>query len=61
MLVEDVQDPYYNDVVLLFGLTTKDEVIHVNDYDSLVYELSEDVTHHFLEHHQDVSEAKEHD
>jgi len=45
MLVEDVKDPFYNGVAVLLGLAAEDE----------------DVVHHCLEHHQAVSEAKEHD
>jgi len=61
MLAEDVGDPYYNGMMLLLGLAAKDEdVIHVNNHDSFVYEFSEDVIHHHLECCQ-VSEAKEHD
>ena len=34
MSVEDVEDPYYNGMVLLLGLATKYEnVDHVNNYD----------------------------
>ena len=41
MLVEDVKDPYYNGVILLLGLATKyEDVIHVNNHDSFVYEFS---------------------
>jgi len=62
MLVEDVEDPYYNGVMLLLGLATEDEdVIHVNDHDSFVDEFSEDVIHHHLECHWAISEAQEHD
>jgi len=51
MLVEDVKDPYYNGVMLLLGLATKEEdVILVNDYESLVYEFLEEVIHHCLEY-----------
>ena len=39
----------------------KDEdVIHVYDYDSLIYEFSEDVIHHCLEHFWAIIETKEH-
>ena len=49
-------------MVLLFGLATKDEdVVHVYDYDSLIYKFLEDVIHHFLECCQAISETKEHD
>jgi len=59
MSAEDVQDPYYDGMVLLFCLTAKDEdFIHVDDYDSFVNELSEDVIHHCLEHRWTVSETK---
>jgi len=40
----------------------KDEdVVHVYDYDSLIYEFSEVVIHHHLECHWAISETKEHD
>src|SRR5882672_9914189 len=59
---EDVQDLYYNGRVFLFFLSTEDEdVIHIDDYNSFVDELLEDVIHHHLEHHRAVSETKEHD
>src|SRR5882724_11450323 len=59
MLVEDIENPYYNGVMLLLSLATEDEdVIHVNNHDSFI---SEDVVHHHLEHHWAVSEAEEHD
>src|SRR5882724_4548632 len=62
MSVEDVQDPYHNGMVFLLCLATKNEdVVHVDDYNSFVDELSEDVIHHRLEHRQAVSETKEHD
>src|SRR5712664_1688814 len=62
MSAEDVEDPYYNGMMFLLCLTAEDEdVIHVDDYDSFVYELSEDVIHHRLERCQTVSETKEHD
>src|SRR5467141_2105605 len=62
MFAEDVQDPYYNSMVFLLCLATKSEdVIHVDDYNSFVDDLSEDVIHHHLECHWAVSEAKEHD
>src|SRR5882672_8826494 len=62
MSAEDVQDPYYNGMVFLFCLTTEDEdVVHVDDYDSFVDELLENVVHHHLECHRAVSETKEHD
>jgi len=32
MPAEDIQDPYYDDMVLLLGLATEDEdVVYVND------------------------------
>src|SRR5882724_7139441 len=35
---------HYNGMVLLLGLATKyEDVVHVNDYESLVYEFLEDV------------------
>src|SRR5882724_6615156 len=62
MLVEDIEDLYYNGVMLLLSLAAKDEdVIHVNNHNSFIYEFSEDVIHHHLECHQAVSEAEEHD
>jgi len=62
MFVEDVQDLYYDGVVFLLHLATKDEdVVHVDDHNSFINELSEDVIHHHLEHRQAVSETKEHD
>src|SRR5882672_10250927 len=62
MFVEDVQDPYYDGIVFLFCLATKDEdVIHVDDYNSFIDELSEDVIHHHLECRWAVSETTEHD
>ena len=52
VFMEDVGDSYYNPMMLFFGLAAKDEdVVHVYDYDSLIYELSEDVVHHHLECH----------
>jgi len=57
-----VEDPYYNGMVLLLGLAAKyEDVVHVNNYNSLAYEFSEDVVHHCLECHQAVSEAEAHD
>src|SRR5882672_3571887 len=62
MFAEDVQDPYYNGMVFVLCLAAKDEdVIHVDDHNSFVDELSEDVVHHHLEFHWTVSETKEHD
>ena len=62
MFAEDVKDSYYNGVVFLFCLAAEDEdVVHVDDHDSFVDELLEDVVHHCLEHHQAVSETKRHD
>src|SRR5882672_8298368 len=62
MLVEDVQDSYYDGVVFLLLLATKDEdVVHIDDHNSFINELSEDVIHHHLEHCRAVSETKEHD
>ena len=56
-----VEDPYYNGMVLLLGLAAKyEDVVHVNNHDSLVYEFLEDVIHHHLECLWAVSEAKEH-
>src|SRR5882672_445328 len=61
MFVEDVQDPYYDCMVFLLGLASKDEdVIHVDDHNSFIDELLEDVIHHCLELHWAVSETKEH-
>src|SRR5882724_10485275 len=58
MSVEDV----HNGMVFLLCLATKDEdVVHVDDYNSFVNELSEDVVHHCLECRWAVSETKEHD
>src|SRR5882724_3051982 len=45
MIVEDVEDLYYNGMMLLLSLTAGDE----------------DVVHHCLECHWAVSEAEEHD
>ena len=43
MLVEDIKDLYYNGVMWLLSLATEDEdVIHVNNHDSFIYEFSED-------------------
>ena len=62
MFVEDVEDPYYNDMVLLLGLATEyEDVIHADYYHSFIDELSEDAIHHCLEHCQTVSETKEHE
>ena len=62
MFVEDVQVPYYDCMVFLLHLAAEDEdVIHVDDHNSFVDELSEDVVHHHLEHCWAVSETKEHD
>jgi len=47
---------------LLLGLAAKDEdIVHVDDHNSFVYEFSEDVIHHHLECFQTVSETKEHE
>src|SRR5882724_6818105 len=47
MLVEDVEDLYYNGMILLLDLASKDEdVIHVNDHNSFIYESLVDVVHH---------------
>src|SRR5882672_4029909 len=62
MFSEDVQNPYHDGMVFHFCLATKDEdVVHVDDYNSFVNELSEDVIHHCLECRRAVSETKEHD
>ena len=62
MLSEDVEDLYYNGVMLLLSLAAKDEdVIHVNNHNSFIYEFSEDVIHYHLECCQPVSEAEEYD
>src|SRR5882724_7341998 len=61
MSAEDVQYPYHNGMVFLHCLATENEdVIHVDDYNSFVDELSEDVIHHHLECRWAVSETKEH-
>jgi len=50
MLVEDVKDLYYDSVVLLLGLATEDEdVVKVDDHNSFINKLLEDVIHHYLE------------
>jgi len=50
MVCRDVQDSYYDGVVFLLSLATKDEdVVHVDDHDFLHRELSEDVIHHRLD------------
>jgi len=57
MSVEDVQYPYHNGMVFLLCLATENEdVIHVDDYNSFINELSEDVIHHHLERRWAVSE-----
>ena len=62
MFVEDVQGLYYNGVVFLFCLAAEyEDVVHVDDHNSFVDELSEDVIHHHLECHRTVGETKEHD
>ena len=62
MFAEDIEDLNYNGMMLLLSLATEDEdVIHANDHDSFIYEFSEDVIHHCLEHLWAVSEAKEYD
>src|SRR5882724_5466058 len=62
MSEEDVQDPYHNGMVFLLCLATENEdIVHVDDYNSFIDELSEDVIHHHLECCQAVSETKEHD
>ena len=62
MFAEDVKDPYYNGMVLLLGLATEyEDVVHVNDYNSPIYEFLEDVIHNCLECHWAVSEAEEND
>ena|SRR5882724_941229 len=59
MLVEDGEVPYYNGMMLLLGLATDDEdVVHLNDYSSLVYEFLEDVIHHCLKCHWAVVRFK---
>ena len=61
MLSEDVEDPYYNGVVLLLGLGAKDEdVVHVDDH-NFIYEFMENFVHHCQECLWAVSETKEHD
>jgi len=59
-LSEDVED--HDGVVLLFGLATEDEdVIHVDEHNSFIYELSDDVIDNCLESSWAVSETKDHD
>ena len=59
MLAEDVKNMHYNGVVLLLGLATEDEdVVHVDDHDSFVDNLLEDVVHNCLECHWVVCETK---
>src|SRR5882724_11233805 len=49
-------------MVFLLRLATKNEdVIHVDDYNLFIDELSEDVIHHCLEYRRAVSETKEYD
>src|SRR5882672_340987 len=49
-------------MVFLLCLAAKyEDVIHVDDHNAFIDELSEDVIHHHLECHQAVSETKEHD
>src|SRR5882672_181475 len=43
------------------GVMGHNNVIHVDDHNSFIDELLEDVIHHHLEHFQAVSETKEHD
>jgi len=62
MFVEDVQDLYYDCMVFLLSLATKDEdIIHVDDHNTFVDELSEDIIHHCLENCQTIGQTKEHD
>jgi len=62
MLSEDVEDLCYNGVLLLLSLAAKyEDVVHVNNHDSFIYEFLEDVDNNFLECFWAVSEAKEHD
>src|SRR5882724_9929854 len=45
ILVENVENQYYNGVMLLLGLSAEDEdVVHVNNHESFIYEFSEDVS-----------------
>jgi len=47
---------------MLFLISTENEdVLHVNNHNSLIDELFEDVVHHCLGHRWTVSETKEHD
>src|SRR5882672_6862829 len=49
-------------MVFLLQLATEyEDVVHVDDHDSFIDELSEDVIHHHLECRQAVSETKEND
>src|SRR5882724_9362718 len=48
-------------MVVLLGFAEDENVIHVHDYHSLIYEFFEYVIHHFLEHFQTVCGTKEHD
>jgi len=61
VLMEDVEDSYYNLVMLFFGLTTKDkDVIHVNGHYPFVNKLFEHVLHHHLKGGRVICQAEEH-
>jgi len=50
VLMEDVEDSYYNLMMLFFSLTAENEdVVHVDGHYPLINELFENVIHHHLE------------
>src|SRR5882724_6173341 len=52
---KDVEDLYYDGVVLLFHPATEDEdVVHIDSHNPFVHEFFEDVIHHHLESCQTV-------
>ena len=56
---EDVEDPYHNHMIFIFGLVAKNEyVFFLDGHNSLIYEFLEDVIHHCLKGRKTVHEAK---
>src|SRR5882724_1395626 len=61
VLTEDVEDLYYNLMILFFSLTAKNkDVIHVDGHYPLINELFEDVIHHHLKCGRAIHQAEEH-
>ena len=47
--------------MLFFGSAENEDVVYVDNHDTLIYEFLEDVIHHCLKGRKTVHEAKEHD